>query len=193
MPSAFMRKISSAVGRTRLFASSERYCSSAGALGAAGPPHDLRAVGAEERAAVVAGGGGQALRSARLVHHVEVEVAVADGGEHQLAAAAAPRRLRVVPRRLGEAPRVKRRPAPLRTGHSCRRAPTRSPATGRAGPGRPPPRRAWRRRRCGRLRASRSSRRSCAPGPWTPGVRRPSPGPSRTAGRTLPRAASTGR
>src|SRR5687768_4746441 len=48
------------------------------ALGAAGPPHDLRTVGTEERAAVVAGAAGQALRAARLVHHVEVEVAVAD-------------------------------------------------------------------------------------------------------------------
>ena len=63
------------------------------ALGAAGPPHDFRAVGAEERAPVVAGAVGQALRSARLVHDVEVEVPVAHGSEHELAAAAAPGRL----------------------------------------------------------------------------------------------------
>ena len=170
-------------GRTRPCASSARYCSRAAPVGAAGPPHDLRAVGAEERAAVVAGAGGQALRSARLVHHVEVEVAVAHGREDQLSAAAAPRRLGVVARRLGEAPRgraVRRRLVEVVAVVERPDVALRLVGRGRALRGR-----AVRRGvdDAVALRPVEVAAGGAAACPWTPGGRRPWPGPSRTADR----------
>src|SRR5690606_15069180 len=72
--------------------------------GARGAPDDLRAVGAEERPAVVARRVRDALDVLPVrVHPVEIDVTVAEAREDDRAVLLADRRLRVVALRVGEA------------------------------------------------------------------------------------------